>query len=185
MIDDKLVNAFAAPGGYIYITTGILKMLKNEAELAGVLGHEIGHVVHKHSLKAIQRQLVATLGIQIIASAMGGSGKGARDIVLIGSQVGTGLLMLRNSRENEFQADNEGVLIMNRAGYDPASMIDIQEMLIKLSGGKHPPEIISTHPPSKARIKKIESQISSMTEISGGLYTERYSGIISRAINSD
>jgi len=63
VLDDKLVNAFAAPGGYVYITTGILKRLKNESEIAGVLGHEIGHIVHRHSLKAIQRSMIAQFGL--------------------------------------------------------------------------------------------------------------------------
>jgi len=74
VIDDELVNAFAAPGGYIYITTGILKKLKDDQEIAGVLGHEIGHVVNKHSLKAIQRQMLAQLGFQIMGAMLGDEG---------------------------------------------------------------------------------------------------------------
>ncbi len=161
VIDDELVNAFAAPGGYIYITTGILKKLKNEDQIAGVLGHEIGHVVHKHSLKALQRQMLAQFGVQIMAAMLGDGGiSGA--LLVKASEISTSLLLLKNSRENELQADAEGVRIMHAAGYNPRAMIDIQRMLLRESGGKNPPAIISTHPPSQERIDAIEQAIRNM-----------------------
>ena len=162
VLDDALVNAFAAPGGYIYITTGILKKLKNEGEIAAVLGHEIGHVVHKHSLKAIQRSLVAQYGLQLIASMMGDSSAVSGAIMLKATEISAGLLLLKNSRENELQADSEGVKIMHLAGYNPRAMIDIQTMFLKLSKGNNPPAIISTHPPSQERIDAIRKTIAAM-----------------------
>lgn len=161
VIDDELVNAFAAPGGYIYITTGILKKLKNDHEIAGVLGHEIGHVVNKHSLKAIQRQMLAQFGLQIMGAMLGDEGISGT-ILLKATEISASLLMLKNSRENELQADAEGVKIMYLAGYNPRAMVDIQKMLLKMSGGKNPPAIISTHPPSQERIDAIEQAIRNM-----------------------
>jgi predicted Zn-dependent protease len=161
VIDDELVNAFAAPGGYIYITTGILKKLKNEHEIAGVLGHEIGHVVHKHSVKALQRQMLAQFGLSVMGAMLGDGGISGT-LLVKASEISTNLLLLRNSRENELQADAEGVRIMHAAGYNPRAMIDIQRMLLAMSGGKNPPAIISTHPPSQERINAIEAAIREM-----------------------
>ena len=161
VLDDELVNAFAAPGGYIYITTGILKKLKNNNEIAGVLGHEIGHVVHKHALKALQRQMIAQFGLQLIASGLGDGGM-SKTILLKASEISAGLLLLKNSRENELQADSEGVRVMYLAGYNPRAMIDIQKMLLGLSRGSDPPAIISTHPPSQERIDAIEQAIKNL-----------------------
>ncbi len=175
VLDDKLVNAFAAPGGFIYITTGIMKMMKNEAELAGVIGHEIGHVVHKHSLKAIQRRMAASLAIQIAAYKMSGrSSVLSQNLVLAASNMGAKMLLLKNSRENELQADSEGVKIMNLAGYNPNAMADLQKMLLKLSKGKRPLAILSTHPPSQERIDVINGMIAKFTNVSQEYNEEEY-----------
>jgi len=158
VINDELVNAFAAPGGYIYITTGILQRLKNDDEIASVLAHEIGHVVNKHSLKAIQRQMMAQFGLQIMGAMLGDGGiSGA--LLVKASEISASLLLLKNSRVNELESDAEGVEIMRLAGYNPRAMIDVQRMLLGVSGGKNPPAIISTHPPSQERIDAIQRKI--------------------------
>jgi predicted Zn-dependent protease len=162
VLDDELVNAFAAPGGYVYITTGILKSLQNEDEIAGVLGHEIGHVVHRHASKALQRRMIAQFGLQLVAAKLGDAGAISGALMLKASELSTSLLLLKNSRENELQADSEGVNIMHLAGYNPTAMIDIQKMLLNLSKGKNPPAIISTHPPSQERIDAIRKAIEKM-----------------------
>jgi len=162
VFDDELVNAFAAPGGYVYITTGILKRLKSEDEIAGVLGHEIGHVVHRHSLKALQRRMIAQFGLQVVASQLGDTGALSGALMLKASHLSANLLLLKNSRVNELQADSEGVSVMHLAGYKPQGMIDIQTMLLTLSKGKNPPAIISTHPPSQERIDAIRKVIGKM-----------------------
>jgi predicted Zn-dependent protease len=164
VLDDELVNAFAAPGGYVYITTGILKKLRNEDEIAGVLGHEIGHVVHRHSLKALQRRMIAQFGLQVVAAKLGDAGAISGALIHKASELSASLLFLKNSRGNELQADSEGVKIMHLAGYNPQAMVDIQTMLLKLSKGKHPPAIISTHPPSQERIDAIRKAIEKMRQ---------------------
>ncbi len=155
VLDDEMVNAFAAPGGFIYITTGLLKRLKNDHEIAAVLGHEIGHVVEKHSLKALQRQMLAQFGLQIMGALLGGDGGLSSSIILKASEISAGLLLLKNSRVNELQADIEGVRIMRIAGYDPRAMVDLQRMLLALTNSGSTLAILSTHPPSQERIDVI------------------------------
>ncbi len=158
VLDDEMVNAFAAPGGYAYITTGLLKRLKNDSEIAAVLSHEIGHVVEKHSLKAVQRQMLAQFGLQIMASLLGDGGF-SQGLLLKASEISASLLLLKNSRVNELQADVEGVRIMGLSGYDPQAMVDVQRMFLAEAQGKTGLAILSTHPPSQERIDMIEKAI--------------------------
>ena len=158
VVQDEQINAFAAPGGYVYITTGILKKLKNDDEIAAVLSHEIGHVVNRHSLKAVQRQMLAQFGLQILAGMLGDGGLSG-GMLLKASEISASLLLLKNSRVNELESDREGVEIMRRAGYNPRAMVDVQRMLMAQSQGKPGWAIISTHPPSQERIVAIEQAI--------------------------
>lgn len=158
VLDDQMVNAFAAPGGYIYITTSLLKRLKNDNEVAAVLGHEIGHVVEKHSLKAVQRQMLAQFGLQIMATLLGDGGL-SQGLLLKASEISASLLLLKNSRVNELQADVDGVRIMRLSGYDPRAMVDVQKMLLAEANGKSGLAILSTHPPSQERIDVIQKAI--------------------------
>ncbi len=158
VLDDEMVNAFAAPGGFIYITTGLLKRLKNDNEAAAILGHEIGHVVEKHSLKAIQRQMLAQFGLAIIGSLLGDGGL-SQGLLLKASEMSASLLLLKNSRVNELQSDVQGVRIMRISGYDPRAMIDVQKMLLAQSGRNSSFAILSTHPPSQERIDMIRQAI--------------------------
>ncbi|MBP1751131.1 MAG: peptidase [Deltaproteobacteria bacterium] len=158
VLDDQMVNAFAAPGGYIYITTSLLKRLKNDNEVAAVLAHEIGHVVEKHSLKAVQRQMLAQFGLQIMAALLGDGGL-SQSLLLKASELSASLLLLKNSRVNELQADVDGVRIMRLSGYDPRAMVDVQKMLLAEANGKSGLAILSTHPPSQERIDVIQQAI--------------------------
>jgi beta-barrel assembly-enhancing protease len=158
VLESDEVNAFAAPGGYIYITTGILKKLKNDNEIAAVLSHEIGHVVEKHSLKAVQRQMLAQFGLQIMGALIGDGGLSG-NLLVKASEISTSLLLLKNSRVNELESDVDGVRIMRLSGYDPQAMIDVQRMLLAQKGGRTPIAIISTHPPSQERIDAIQAAI--------------------------
>lgn len=159
VLDDEMVNAFAAPGGFIYITTGLLKRLENDNEIAAVLSHEIGHVVEKHSLKAIQRQMLAQFGLQIMTSLLGEGGL-SQSLLLKASEISASLLLLKNSRQNELQSDIDGVRLMRLSGYDPHAMIDVQRMLLAQSSRDSGLAILSTHPPSQERIDMIQKAIS-------------------------
>lgn len=155
VLDSKEVNAFACPGGFIFVTTGILKNLKDEAELAAVLGHEIGHVVKQHSLKRMQRQFIAENGIGVLGALVGG-----KTAALLGKfgPLASNLVLLRNGREAELESDEEGLSISMRAGLDPAGMVGVQSMLLKHSGASQGPfaEMMASHPPSEQRIQQAQ-----------------------------
>lgn len=136
------VNAFALPGGFIYVTEGMLRQLQNEAQLAAVLGHEVGHVAHRHSVRQLQRsQLVQGGGA--LASILGGSS----EAVNLGQLVG-GLALMKYGRDQEKQADLSGMEYLVEEGYEPKAMLGVMEVLEKTSGtaGDAPPEFLSSHP---------------------------------------
>jgi predicted Zn-dependent protease len=154
VIDTPVVNAFACPGGFIYVYTGLLKTMDNEAQLAAVLAHEISHVVARHGVKRLQQ----VLGLQILLSiALGESSE------LTQQAVGTGIAVLIQgySRDNEFESDEYGTLYMQKAGYNPEGMVELLGKLLEMS--QHEPgffeEIMATHPPTSNRIQRVKSQI--------------------------
>lgn len=143
VIDDPAVNAFAMPGGYIYITRGILAHLNSEAQLAGVLGHEIGHVTHRHSAEQLTRQQVAGLGLGV-ASLLSPTVSRYGEM----AQQALGLMFLKFSRTNETEADELGVDYATRAGYEPDEIPSTYAMLKRVGehGGQRLPAFMSTHP---------------------------------------
>ena len=143
VVDDPAVNAFALPGGFIYVTRGILAHLNSEAELAGVLGHEIGHVTARHSANQMTRMQLQQIGLGIGALL---SDRVANWADYIG--VGLGILNLNYSRGDESQSDELGVRYMGRTGYDPEAMAGVFETLALASGAPsgRTPEWMSTHP---------------------------------------
>jgi predicted Zn-dependent protease len=153
VLDDPVINAFALPGGYIYVTRGILAYLDSEAELAGVLGHEIGHVTARHSVNQISRAQVAQLGLgvgMILAPEL------QRFEGLASASLG--LLFLKFGRDDERQADQLGVRYMGRLGYDPAQLSGVMGMLGRVTRGEEgggTPEWLSTHPNPENREEAI------------------------------
>ncbi|MBU2972749.1 M48 family metalloprotease [Zobellia sp. B3R18] len=149
LADDQTINAFALPGGPIFITYALFKQL-NEAQLAGVLGHEIGHVIGRHSAERIAEsehwQLLAT-----------GASVGADAGNLIGG-IGQNIL-LKNGRGDELESDDLGVLLMMNSGYQPEEMIKVMEILKAAAGPNRVPEFQSSHPDPENRIEKIEESI--------------------------
>lgn len=159
VVDDPTVNAFALPGGYIYVTRGILTHFNSEAELAGVLGHEIGHVTAKHSVHRMATQQLTQLGMglgMIFIPEL----QPYADI----AGVGLGLLFLKFSRDDENQADELGVRYMSRAGYDPNQLSSVMTMLDDISGdsGGRVPEWLATHPSPGNRREHIAGIIGAM-----------------------
>ena len=148
--DPKTVNAFALPGGQIFITYALLERLSTEDQLAGILGHEIGHVVGRHSAERIaQSELANTVAT--------GAQVGA-DAGMIASQLGQTLL-LKNGRGDELESDDLGVKFMIDAGYDPEALIEVMQILKEASGGQRVPEFQSSHPDPENRIAKIKEAI--------------------------
>ena len=151
--DPRTVNAFALPGGQVFITYALLARLRTEGQLAGVLGHEVGHVVARHGAQRIAKQQLSQglTGAVLVAS---GSSDSARMAQMVAQMVN-----MSYGREDELQSDALGVRFMSQAGYDPRAMIGVQDILADSSGGAAPPEFFSTHPSTGNRIQTIEEAI--------------------------
>ena len=181
VVDDPAVNAFAIPGGHVYVTRGILAHITNEAELATVVGHEIGHVTARHTAHEMSREQLANIGLAIgsIASSQVAKYAGVASQAL-------GVLFLKFSRDNENQADELGVRYSSRANYDSRQMLSVMQMLDKIesSSGGRLPEWLATHPNPGNRIEHITSVIAqtkidfSGATINRDSYERRLDGII-------
>jgi len=180
VVDDPVVNAFALPGGFIYVTRGILARFDSEAELSGVLGHEIGHVTARHSASQMSRQQLMTgaLGVGMILS---------ETVARYGQigMLGVQLLSLQYSRDDESQSDRLGLRYMTRVGYDPQAMIGVFRMLAQVSGGagERLPEWQLTHPYPENREAQIRQQLVEQNLPTGGSvnrdpYLDRIDGLV-------
>ncbi|QSQ23596.1 M48 family metalloprotease [Pyxidicoccus parkwayensis] len=155
VIDDpKTVNAFATPGGYLYVYTGLLLAADNEAELAGVMAHEAGHVVARHSARA----MVSQMGLQTVTQAA--LGKNPSAVATIAAQLVGGGTMLAYGRSEETEADEYGARYSSGAGYDPRGLITFFEKLEKQQGSSPAfMKWLSTHPTNKDRISHLQKFI--------------------------
>jgi len=156
--DPKTINAFALPGGQIFITEALFDKLEDEAQLAGVLGHETGHVIERHSAQQMAKGQLGTM----IATAVGvgatderGRGQGTAMAAAMANQ----MLQLHYGRGDESQADEFGLKYMAQAGYDPRAMLAVMKILKEASQGERQPEFLSTHPLPETRLKEIEAKI--------------------------
>ena len=159
LADPETINAFALPGGQVFITTGLYKRLETEGQLAGVLGHEMGHVAARHGAQQIAKQQLTQglSGAAVLASYDPQNGRGAGTaavVALIGN-----LVNLKYSRFDESQADQLGVRFESQAGYDPHAMIGVMEILKKAAGRGSQPEFFSTHPNPDHREELIKQDI--------------------------
>ena len=157
LADRRTVNAFALPGGQIFITEALMGLLKTEDELAGVLGHEIGHVLGRHSAERIAKQQLTQ---NLIGAVVVGSG-GGYDTAQIAQMVGN-LINMKYGREDELESDALGLRLMREAGYDARAMITVMQKLEKASGGSRQPEFASTHPNPGKRTQKIREELQKM-----------------------
>jgi predicted Zn-dependent protease len=153
LADTRTVNAFALPGGQIFITKALYDQSENEDQLAGVLGHEIGHVRHRH---ASEHMAKGQLGQALVGAVTVGAGD-----YTAGQLAGmvNGMIQMKYGREDELESDNWGLENMFAAGYDPREMIRVMEILKSASGGGGGPSIFSTHPNPDLRIEEIKSHI--------------------------
>jgi predicted Zn-dependent protease len=161
VINTPDVNAFSVPGGYVFINSGLILLVDNEDELAGVMGHEIGHVVARHIAKRSEKGLgisLATLGAILAGILLGGPAAGAISTAAIGANQ---TAMLKFSREDEEEADALGLKFMTRAGYDPNDMITMLKKLRRITGpaSSDPPAYLLTHPAVEERTAELEIQM--------------------------
>ena len=159
LADESTVNAFALPGGQVFITAGLMAKLKTEEQLAGVLGHEIGHVVARHGAEHIAKQKLTQglTGAAVIASYDPNNPASRRNagVALVIGQ----LVNMRFGRQDELESDRLGVRFLSEAGYDPREMIEVMKVLAESGGGSRQPEFFSTHPNPENRIANIEAAI--------------------------
>ena len=152
-VDDDEQNAFALPGGLIYVNRGMMRFAHTEGELAGVLAHEISHVALRHGTAQASRAVFAEIGIAVLAELLG-DGKKAQ-VAQVGAFVGSTLMLLKYSRNYETQADLLGAQIMARAGYDPEDMSRLFRRMEGDGGNKGLPRWLSSHPKMRDRAERI------------------------------
>ncbi|HSM15750.1 MAG TPA: M48 family metalloprotease [Gemmatimonadales bacterium] len=171
VVDDPAVNAFALPGGFIYVTRGLLAHLTSEAELASVVGHEIGHVTARHTAAEMSKQQLMGLGLAVgsMASSQVAQYAGLANQAL-------GILYLKFSRDDESQADELGLRYMRRANYDPRQMPAVFHMLERLSaagGGGRLPTWLATHPTPENRFATMSEEIAALPQNFSGTVVNR------------
>src|SRR5215831_17283307 len=165
VVPQKDINAFALPGGQMFVNLGTITAARNEAELAGVMGHEMSHVYMQHSAKQAGKAQKTGMFAQIAEVALGVSGVGEAAGGLVGQLAPMGIemgaqgLMMKFSRSDESQADAVGAVILYKAGYNPQALADFFKTLETQSGGSAPPQLFSDHPNPGNREAAIQKQI--------------------------
>jgi len=164
------INAFALPAGFLYVYTGLLLAADNEAELAGILAHEIGHVVGRHSAN----QLATQLGLNILVSLA--LGENSEELASLAAQAGTSGALARFSRDDEREADAFGVKYTIAAGYDPRGLLTFFEKLKKLEGRRQSglESLLSSHPATQERIDRIDRMIQKAGNPAGTTRRDRF-----------
>ena len=150
--DPNTINAFALPGGQIFITYALFSKLETEDQLAGILGHEIGHVVARHSAERIEQQ-------QLTQGLLNGVAVGIDPNTAQGAAAIASIINMKYGREDELQSDDLGVRFMMKSGYDPEGMIGVMQILKDAAGPNRTPEFQSTHPDPVNRMEKIRESI--------------------------
>jgi predicted Zn-dependent protease len=148
LLDSPVINAFALPGGKVFMSRGLASKMTNEAQLAAVLGHEVGHVTARHVNDRFARQMGAQVGLGVLSILLGADVGGAGNLV--------GLALMSYDREQELESDALGMRYMARAGYDPLGTKQVMEILAREAGGRGGSEIMSTHPLPESRVKRAQ-----------------------------
>ncbi len=159
LADEETVNAFALPGGQIFITLGLYNKLQNEAQLAGVLGHEMGHVIERHTAEQMAKNQLGQFLVAAVYAGTSGGDNQSNNSVMIASLVNQ-MMQLRFSRKDESEADIWGLKLMAKAGYNPYAMIEVMEILKQASKSSgRTLEIFQTHPNPDLRISQISAYL--------------------------
>jgi len=162
VFDDDSANAFALPGGKIGVHTGLLDVAKTPSQLAAVVGHEIAHVLARHGAERVSLQVASQTGMQLadIMARQHMEGSTEQQILMAGLGIGTQVgVLLPFSRAHESEADQYGLNLMARAGFNPAESITLWENMDKASKGQRPPEFLSTHPEPENRIVALQKYL--------------------------
>ncbi len=158
VLDTDGVNAFATPGGLVHVTRGLLGLVRNEAELAGILGHEITHITAKHTVRAIQQ----SKGFTIASDAAGGGSLRDRLVAEMAKKAFNLILNGEFSRDDENESDKVGIQLANRLGYAPSGLVDVLKKIAARNAGREDRNgMFASHPAAKDRVAKLEKQIAS------------------------
>ena len=184
LLDSEVVNAFALPGGKVFLSAGLVSMLDNEAELAAVLGHEIGHVTAEHvNSRMSQQLLVAGLATAAGVAASQSDEEWVRRAVPVAVGVGGAGYLLKFGRDQELEADSLGMRYSTRAGYAPEGLLGVLEVLAEASRGSAQLEIFSTHPAPERRLERARSELSSTyRDVEGAVNRSRFHSELGRLI---
>lgn len=163
--DDSVLNAFCTPGGYIYFYTGLIRYLDNDAQFAGVMGHEMSHAAKRHSTE----QMTKAYGLQVLLSVV--LGENPNMVAQMAAELAAGMASLAFSREDEYEADEYSVKYLYETTYDARGVAGFFE---KIGGAGQPPEFLSTHPSPDNRIEKITEVWQSLGGRTGETYPEAY-----------
>lgn len=169
VIESEAINAFAAPGGYVFLTKGLYRRLDNEAQLAGVLGHEIGHVVRQHHLKVLQQSKLVDLAGRKVTKKVGEDNAAVQNLIGNGAEI-----MARGlDKSAEYEADRIGMVLAARAGYAPWGLPEVLQEIGKASGGSVA-LLFKTHPHPDERLAKLADAVGDrLDSINGKTFPER------------
>lgn len=163
LLDSAVINAFALPGGKVFFSRGLAEEMTNEAQMAAVLGHEIGHVTARHTSERFAQSTLTTIGGAVIGGLIGGAaGDGGGGAIAGGAAAGATVgqvASLSFSRDQEVEADRLGMRYMEKIGYDPVGAIEVQEILKRAGGGAGGVDWFSTHPSSERRIGELQERL--------------------------
>lgn len=173
VVADPSINAFALPGGPMFINTGLLRAVENEAQLAGVMGHEMSHVILRHGTNQASKSKLIELPA-VLASQMSGSGSMMGQLAQLGIGLGANSVLLKFSRTAESQADLMGSHLMAESGYNPIEMARFFEKL-NAEGGQRAPQFLSDHPNPENREKAIQQEVTRLPQRNYGYQTGEFS----------
>ena len=171
VVNTRQVNAFALPGGYVYVNRGLIESADRLDELTGTLGHEIGHVVERHSVKQMQKAEKTNVGVAVVCTLTNICHSGLGQAAI---QVGGSALFARYSRQDELQADSESVVNVSRAGYNPKGVSDLFQVLLK-EREYQPTKVegwFASHPLEEARINRANQLIATLPEAQGKRFVD-------------
>ncbi len=158
--DPQVINAFALPGGQVFITAALFSKLETEAQLAGVFGHEIFHAVGRHGAEHLAKQQLGSSLVNAVGIAASGGNDGGQTAAMIAQAAGQ-LANLRYGRQDESESDRYGLQFIVEAGYDPRGIVELMQILARNSGGRQP-EFLSSHPDPGNRLETLKGQIQKM-----------------------
>jgi predicted Zn-dependent protease len=164
LFEDPTANAFALPGGKIGVHTGLLAVARTRGQLAAVLGHEVGHVIARHGNERVSQTSLVQSGLSAVQVMLGADSTGKQTLIGalgLGAQYG---ILMPFGRDQESEADEIGVDLMARAGFDPNESVKLWQNMQQASQGQSPPEFMSTHPSHQTRISHLESLVPSAME---------------------